>query len=47
MLFVVVWLTQFDDVSSIGGLTSVAKLMLKQRKKMGRNAVRDSVDSGG
>lgn len=43
----VVWLAQFDDVSSIGGLTSVARLMLKQRKKMGHNVDRDSVDSGG
>eukprot|EP00903_Cladosiphon_okamuranus_P008717 g8350.t1 len=39
--------SKVDELSSIGGLTSVARLMLKQRKKMGDNVDRDSVDSGG
>ncbi|CAM9600070.1 unnamed protein product [Ectocarpus fasciculatus] len=39
--------SQLDEVSSIGGLTSVARWMARQRKKGGKVLDTDSVDSGG
>ncbi|CAM9408537.1 unnamed protein product, partial [Ectocarpus sp. 8 AP-2014] len=39
--------SQLDEVSSIGGLTSVARWMARQRKKDGKVLDSHSVDSGG